>query len=292
MSTAVRPLKASPESGPNLAAAGVGFSEIRVKGKTLFVPSVLINGKTVTARGRLLKVAEVRHEDLVEGDTLVDPEPFISQLKNSNFKADIFTFGQRLPDKDPKYQYLTEWENVAAVPITTFAYWWKDLAEHSIRKSVNKATRLGVITKIVEFSDEFVQATCSIYNETPVRQGKTFWHYGKTFETIKHELGNYLDRSVFVGAYFQDELIGFMKITWVGATGTITQILSKKTHFDKRPNNALIAKAIETCELRGKSHFIYGSFVYFDANSSLTEFKRRNGFKSVLRFPDTTYHSR
>jgi hypothetical protein len=72
-----------------------------------------------------------------------------------------------------------------------------------------------------------------------------------------------------------------MKITWVGTTGTITQILSKKEHFDKRPNNALIAKAIEVCEAEGRSHFIYGSFVYHDPDSSLTEFKRRNGFESV-----------
>jgi hypothetical protein len=54
-----------------------------------------------------------------------------------------------------------------------------------------------------------------------------------------------------------------------------------KKHFDKRPNNALIAKSIEICEAEGKSHFIYGSYVYHDPNSSLTEFKRRNGFESI-----------
>jgi hypothetical protein len=29
------------------------------------------------------------------------------------------------------------------------------------------------------------------------------------------------------------------------------------------------------------SHFIYGQFVYYDPDSSLTEFKRRNGFESI-----------
>jgi hypothetical protein len=43
----------------------------------------------------------------------------------------------------------------------------------------------------------------------------------------------------------------------------------------------LIAKAVEICETKGKSHFIYGSFVYFDSDSTLTEFKRRNGFEPV-----------
>jgi hypothetical protein len=30
------------------------------------------------------------------------------------------------------------------------------------------------------------------------------------------------------------------------------------------------------------SHLIYGEFVYYDPDSTLTEFKRRNGFEPVL----------
>jgi hypothetical protein len=73
-----------------------------------------------------------------------------------------------------------------------------------------------------------------------------------------------------------------MKIISVNSTATIAQIFCAQNHFNKRPNNALIAKAIEICEAHGKSHFIYGSFVYYDATSTLTEFKRRNGFEPVL----------
>jgi hypothetical protein len=196
-------------------------------------------------------------------------------------KADLFTFAQRVPDSASKYSYPTEWENAAAVVITNFSHWWKEGAAYSIRKAVNRSKKLGVETRVVEFDDAFVNAACQIYNEIPVRQGKAFWHYGKDFRSIKHSLATYLERSIFIGAYCQDELIGFMKITWVGSTGTITQILSMKKHFDKRPNNALIAKAIEICEAEGKSHFIYGSFVYYDPDSSLTEFKRRNGFEAI-----------
>jgi hypothetical protein len=57
--------------------------------------------------------------------------------------------------------------------------------------------------------------------------------------------------------------------------------LSAKQHFDKRPNNALIAKAVEICELQRMSHLIYGSFVYYNPDSPLTEFKRRSGFEAV-----------
>ncbi len=260
----------------------IANTEIRVKGKALLVPSVQIDGRTVITTGKWLKVAAVRHEDLVEGDTVADPDSFVSQLKKSGLKADLFTFAQRLPDSIPRYSYHREWENAAAIPITNFSHWWKECTEYSIRKAVNRAKKLGVVARVAEFNDEFVEATCPIYNEIPVRQGKAFWHYGKDFQTIKHELATYLERSIFIGAYYQDELIGFMKITWVGTTGTITQILSAKRHFDKRPNNALIAKAVEICEVEGKSHFIYGSFVYYDPNSSLTEFKQRNGFEPVL----------
>jgi len=260
----------------------IGHTEIRVRGKAIPVPSALIDGRIVIATGKWLKVAAVREEELVEGDTVAHPESFISQLKASGLKADLFTFAQRLPDKAPKYTYLTEWDNAAAIPITNYLHWSKELAEYSIRKAVNRAKKLGVVVRLSEFDDAFVEATCSIYNETPVRQGKAFWHYKKDFQTIKRELGTYLDRSFFISAHYRDELIGFMKVTSVGTAATITQILSAKKHFEKRPNNALIAKAVEICESQGMSHLVYGSFVYHAQDTTLTEFKRRNGFEKVL----------
>ena len=61
------------------------------------------------------------------------------------------------------------------------------------------------------------------------------------------------------------------------------QILSKNQHFDKNPANALITAAIEACAKRPVAHFIYGQYVYGNKhNSSITEFKRRNGFQQIL----------
>jgi hypothetical protein len=259
-----------------------GHTEIRVKGKAVPVPSAEIDGRIVITTGKWLKIAAVREEELVDGDTVVNPNSFFSGLKESGLKADLFTFAQRLPAKTLKYSYPAEWGNAAVIPITNFSHWWKELAEYSIRKAVNRSKKVGVVVKLTEFDDAFVEAACSIYNETPVRQGKAFWHYEKDFQTIKRELGTYLDRSFFIGAYYQDELVGFIKITSVGTAATITQILSAKKHFDKRPNNALIAKAVEICELERMSHLIYGSYVYYGVDSTLTEFKRRNGFEQVL----------
>ena len=259
----------------------LGRGELEIKGKIVSVPVLRISGYTVIATGKWLKIASLRHEELVEGAAVADPKSFASQLKKTGLRADLLTFAQKLPEIEPKHPHHVEWENVAAIPITTYEHWWKELAEYSIRKAVNKSKKLGVVARVVEFDDDFVRATCHIYNETAVRQGKSFWHFGKEFETIKRSLDTYINRSTFIGAYLQDELIGFMKITWVDGTGTITQILSMKQHFDKRPNNALIAKAVEICAAGGKSHFIYGSYVYLDPNSSLTEFKRRNGFEQI-----------
>lgn len=283
MGAVMRPLKPAKGTVADCLqpTSSVGHVEIRAKGKSLLVPSVQIDGRTVIITGKWLRVAAVRHEDLIEGDTVSDPDSFISQLNKSALKVDLFTFAQRLPSCARKYNYHTEWDNAAVVPITDFSQWWKGRAEYSIRKAVNRAKKLGVVTRAAEFNDEFVEAVCRIYGESPVRQGKAFWHYRKDFQTLKHELGDYLDRSVFIGAYYQDELIGSMKIIYVNSTATIVQIFCSQKHFDKRPNNALIAKAIEICEAKGKSHFIYGGFIYNDPNSSLTEFKRRNGFEPV-----------
>ena len=259
----------------------VDYAEIRVKGKSLSVPSTQIAGRKIITTGKWLKVAAVSEEDLLEGDTITNPEEFISRFKRSGLKADVFTFAQRIPESTPKHGLYFEWENCAVIPITTYAQWWKERAEYSIRKGVNRAKKLGVTVSVAEFNDALVEAICRIYNETPVRQGKTFWHYQKDFQTVKEAMATYLDRSVFLGAYYEGELIGFMKLTYVGPVATITQILSAKEHFDKRPNNAMIARAVELCEAEGKSHFIYGSFVYYDADSSLTEFKRRHGFEPL-----------
>lgn len=221
-------------------------------------------------------------EELVEGETVSDPPSFISRVKNTELKADIFTFAQKLPDIVPKHQYRLEWDNIAVIPITTFSDWWEKRAEYDVRKAVKRAKKLGVVIRLSEFNDAFVEGVCRIYNESPIRQGRSFVHYQKDFQAVKCETSTYLERSAFVGAYYNDELIGFIKMVYVGSIATTLHVIGQKKHFDKKPMNALIAKAIEVCELKGMSHMVYGSYTYNDPNSSLTEFKRRNGFEKVL----------
>jgi hypothetical protein len=119
----------------------------------------------------------------------------------------------------------------------------------------------------------------SIYNESPIRQGRRFWHYGKSFETVRADNGTYADRSTFLAAFHNDEMIGYLKMVWDERTAAIMQVMSKMQYYERRPNNALLAEAVRQCCTRGIAYLLYESFVYGNkTESSLTDFKRNNGF--------------
>ncbi len=260
------------------------LEEIRTAGKTFYVPSAEICGRTVVVTGKWIWTAQVKDEEVVEGVTVVDPESFIAKLKESELKADVFTFAQRPPETTPKYDYHWDWDNWAAVRTTCFKDWWENLPQES-RKNVRRAARRGVVVRIVPFDDNLANGVHRIYNETPVRGGRLFWHFGKDFETVRGELATYLERSQFIGAYWNEELIGFIKMVYVDHVAMLMHIISMNEHYDKRPMNALIAKAVEFCEQKGISHLVYGQFIYGNRRqSSFLEFKRRNGFEQV-NFP-------
>jgi len=245
-------------------------TEIRIKGKDLYVPSAQIGGGNVISTGKWFKRAAVHDEELLEGETVVDPETFVAQLKQTGLNADLFTFAQQLPDTTPKYGYHLEWDNLAVIPITTFSDWFKNRAESSVQRAVRKAAKLGIVVKLAELDDTFVNGIVGINNETPIRQGMVFWHYQKSSAAVRRENSTYADRNIFLGAYYGDELIGFMRITHVGKVAHILQILTMMKHFDKRPANALIAKAVEVCEQAGMSHLTYCNYTYKDPKSTLT----------------------
>jgi hypothetical protein len=261
------------------------YIEVSVRGTTTKVPFRTVRGRTVIAAGHFLKLAYVHDEEWLGGDVVDAPESFIREMRNNSLKIDIFTFTQKLTDTRRKYSYHTEWDNVAAIPVTTFKDWLEKRAEYDVRKAVKKANKLGVVVEAVAYTDEFVRGIQDIYNETPIRQGKPFWHYGKDFETVKKENSTYRERSEYIGAYYHGELIGFIRMVYVGKVARTLQVLSKSRHFDKRPSNALIAKAVELCEAKGMQLFVYDKYDFGNkGSSSFTEFKRRNGFEE-LRFP-------
>jgi hypothetical protein len=260
----------------------VNLTEIKLKGKSIKVPSIHIDDKTVIVTGKFIKIAAVHDEEWLENQVVNNPEFFKIKLIQEKLKADIFTFNQKITDPEPHYKYHIEWDNAAAITISSYQNWWDNELPQVTRKSIRRGAKRGVIAKVIEFNDELVNGIIEIHHDTPIRQGVSFAHYGKDFNTVKKEYGTYLDRSEFIGAYLENELIGIIKLVYMGGIASIMQIITKPSHYDKRPTNILIAKAVEICESNKIIFFVYGKYVYGNkTNSSLTEFKRRNGFKKV-----------
>lgn len=258
-------------------------AEIRVRGKAVSVPASQIDDRTIIALGKWLKEASVMDEDLIEGEAFANPEVAIATLKHAKFKADLLTFAQKVPHTTPRHSYYLEWDSAAVIPITSYEDWFAKRAATDVRQNVRKSSKRGVVVRRVPFDDILVKGIVDIYNESPIRQGKPFWHYGKDFATVKRETGHCLDRSIYIGAYHRDELIGFIKLLRTGPVADIVLIVSKQCHRDRKPTNALIGKAVEICVQEEISYLSYAKFTYGKkSSSSLAEFKRHNGFEEML----------
>jgi hypothetical protein len=262
---------------------GVRTVEISVKGRLIKVPAIDFDGRTIIVYNSWPTTAKILDEEWIEGEVVKDPEACIAAIRELKLKADIFTFGQNILNTKPNYSYHMEWDNVAAIPLTDYSAWWNKRLSQVARKNVRRSEKRGVLVKKVEFDELLLQGIQDINNETPVRQGRAFWHYGKSIDIVRRDYATLLDRSEFIGAYYANKLIGFIKIIYMGHVASILQILCKNEHYDKRPANALIAKAVEICIQKRINYLTYGKYIYGKKlNSPLTEFKRRNGFEQIL----------
>jgi len=175
-------------------------------------------------------------------------------------------------------------DNLAVLRITTFEHWWTNQIRSTVRNRAKQAEKRGVVMRVVPYGEELVKGICAIYNETPIRQGKKFPHYGMTLKRAWRYAGSFLDRSVYIGAFLGDQMIGFIKLT-VDESGTqagMVHILSMVRHRDKAPTNALIAAAVRACAERQIPYLVYEHFNYGNkVGDTLSQFKEVNGFKRV-----------
>jgi hypothetical protein len=170
------------------------------------------------------------------------------------------------------------WDNVAVIPLSTYDNWLRTQIASMTKRNIKAAGNRGVTVRVSDYDEEYVRGIMSIYDETPIRQGRRFWHHGKEFARVHAENGTYADRSTFLAAYYEGEMIGYLKMVWDRDTAAVMQILSKIKHYDKRTNNALMAEAVKLCCARNIPYLLYESFVYGRTENSLTEFKRANGY--------------
>jgi hypothetical protein len=262
----------------------LGAAQISVRGKWVNFPAIEVKGKTIVVTGRWLTAAAVQGEEWLESE-LEDPESCVQLLKTerqNGLKADLLVFRQKAPDLDPRYGYPMERESIAVAHIPSFTGWWERLPQET-RKNVRRAQKRGVLVKLAAYDDELVRGIHSINNDSPVRQGRHFPHYGKSLDEVRKDHSSFLDRSDFLGAYIGEELAGFLKIVYRGEIASVMQLLVRSTHYDKRPANALIAKAVELCAEKRIRYLTYGKFHYGNKrNSSLADFKERHGFEELL----------
>jgi hypothetical protein len=238
--------------------------------------NMTINGKRIMIEGKALRVAKLDPWFQQEWfEDIENPEMLIDALQKSRDCPDILTFWQRLPDTEPRYPYQMERDSIAALPIKSYSFWWEKQIERKARNKVRKAQKNGVIVKAATFDDRFVQGMTMIFNETPIRQGRRYLHYGKDFETVKREFSRFLFREEIFGAYVDEELVGFIMLADAGKYASLGQIVSKIAHRDLAPNNALLAKAVERCAEKGVPYLVYALWL----EDSLGDFKRSNGFK-------------
>ena len=238
-------------------------------------------GEDIRVRGRLIRIAQI------DGDKYncpEDPEALLDGLKKCGTRIDLFTFLQKLPETAPKYAYPMEWDNLAVLPISTFDHWWNHQIRSFPRNRARQAEKKGVVLREVPCDETLFRGICEIYNECPVRQGRRFPHYGMTLEKVRDYASTFLDRSVYVGAFLGDTMIGFIKLVTdeTRAHACLVHILSMVQHKDKAPTNALIAQAVRTCADRGISYLVYENFTYGKKRGdSLSHFKEVNGFQRM-----------
>jgi len=240
-----------------------------------------VGGAEVRIRGKLIRIAYVEGEGY---QFLENPEAALEFLRGSSERIDLFTFIQKLRDTTPQYSFPLEWDNMAALPVSTFDNWMTSQIDRKVRNMVRKAAKNGVTTREVPFDDALIRGIQSIYNESPIRQGRRFPHYGEDIETLRKIKATFLERSIFLGAFFEDELIGFVKLVSDENRSQMgfMHILSMIKHRDKAATNALVAQAVRSCAEREIPYLWYANMTYGNKQeSALADFKRYNGFQKV-----------
>jgi hypothetical protein len=250
--------------------------------KTLYVRSaerfgrtvsiLTIDGLAVSISGKVFRTGSVRDEPF---DCLQDSESFIAKLRREQRKPDLFTFMQAVGDQQVHHPFYYELESLAVLRISTYKDWWKNKIRTHTRNHIKKAHKKGVELCRVPFDDQLVGQVKAIYDECPLRQGKPFWHYRKDYGTVKAGLATFLDRSDFIGAFWEGQMIGFIKMTSENETAGLMHIISMVAHRDKAPTDALMAKAVELCAEKKLSCLHYGLW----GTGSFRKFKENHSFE-------------
>jgi hypothetical protein len=242
---------------------------------------VSVHGVDIRIEGRLIRIARLEREKY---EVLTEPELVLDHLRNSGVGIDLFTFIQALPATQPKYTYPMEWDNLAVLPVSTFEEWYRHQIRFAPRGRLRQAEKKGVTAREIPFDDSLVKGIREVYNECPICQGKRSRHYGSDLQSVRKKEATFLDKSVFVGAFLGDQMIGFLKLVLdePRKQARLIEFMAMVRHRDKCHANSLIAQAVRSCAERGIHFLIYEKMVYgTKATDGLSQFKEVNGFRRV-----------
>jgi hypothetical protein len=241
--------------------------------------AVQVNGTTFIISGRGLRTARLKRE---WEDDVDDPDAVIRALKAAPGRVDLLQFWQRIPESEAKFSFPKQQRDIAVIPIRDYEHWWSKQISAKTRNMVRKSQKAGVTMQETALTDDLIRGIMGIFNESPIRRGKPFWHYGKDFETVKKEMSADLPNSIFIAARHAGELIGYTKLLVTDRYAIIVMLLDRMAQRDKAPMNGMIAKAVEVCAAQNISYLVYTAWRRGDHG----QFQERNGFE---RFPVPEY---
>src|SRR5467141_2747107 len=238
-----------------------------------------IRGKEYTIQGGAVRVIALRSEFI---DEIPDPESELKEIERERPAADVLTFLQRPFSSSCQLPYFMERDNRAVLEITSYEDWFKNQIQQNARNKIRKAEKNGVVVRIEPFSDKLVEGLIDIVNETPVLQGRPNYYYGWGSKIVRRVWATELERSFWIVASFENEIIGFIKLIIGDGIARTSGTVAKMAHRDRAPMNAILSKSVELCAAKGIPLLVYGQFIYGrKGEDSLTVFKMHNGFKRI-----------
>ena len=202
---------------------------------------------------------------------------FLDKLANRGI--DVFTFVERkwcCPLNDQPKGWTKTKKDIGILKVPPYDNWLQTAGKKT-RNMIRKAEKSGIKTEVTELNEQIVKGIWNIYNETPIRQGRAFTHYGLTLQEVdgnSHAAKN----CTWIASYLEEEVVGFIQLMHGDNIAVIAQILSLQKYWDRAINNALVAKTVEFCASKQVPWIIYGGM---GNHPSLDKFKESNCFSKM-----------
>src|SRR5690349_22782867 len=79
--------------------------EVRFKDRTVQVEGP---GRDVLVSGRFVRIAEIHEEEWTADQVIGDPADYLAAIRKCGTRVDVFTFTQKLPQREVKPGYTVE----------------------------------------------------------------------------------------------------------------------------------------------------------------------------------------